>query len=455
MKADIFSIHLKPVIDFVVREYPFPEGMLREFPWRPQYERLKELYTRNMLAITLGGKPVGGMVTDFSEPEPALIFFEVARELRGQGIGRHALNLLVDRLRGRGYARMFVQTGRPQIYDGMGYAYEPVDGGLYLDLSYPWASAEPAEVPLTIIYHPDYLRYDLPRHPESPQRISYTLSYLHVQGVLRRLGHLFPEEAREEELLLVHTPEHLARVREASEKRLRFDYSTVAFPETYRIASLAYGGALLAAKEVERGKLKKLFVLARPPGHHAEPSAAKGFCFFNNAAGAAMYLFKKGMRVAILDWDAHHGDGTQAVFWRLPVLYISIHQRYLYPYTGEPDERGEGPGLGYTVNLPVPPGSGWRDYAPAFEAALEALTSYRPDVIIVSAGQDGHREDTATSLMLTEEDYGRMAAAVARLANEEAGGRLILVLEGGYNPRALSKSIFQITKSLLGYGGNV
>lgn len=442
-------MQLKPIIEFEIGEYPFKDGMLVEFPWKAQYKRLKELYTRKMLAITFDGEPVGGMVTDFSEDVPSLIFFEVAREMRGRGLGKAALNLLIDQLRSEGFGRMFVQTGRPEIYDGLGYSYEPSEGGLYLDLAYPWASAPSEASPLTIIYHPDYLRYDVPKHPENPKRISYTLSTLHVHGLLRRTGHLFPRRATEDELLLVHTPQHLEAIKEASRESRRFDPSTVAFPGTYEIASLAYGGAVVAAEAVFSGKVKKAFVLARPPGHHAEPSVAKGFCFFNNAAGAAMWLYRRGMRVAILDWDAHHGDGTQAVFWDKPVLYVSIHQKYAYPYTGEPEERGEGEGLGYTLNLPVPPESTWREYSGAFYKALEALNEFDPDVIIVSAGQDGHVEDKTSSLALTEEDYGRMAREVKELAESRAEGRLILVLEGGYNLQALSRSVLEIVKAIV------
>jgi acetoin utilization deacetylase AcuC-like enzyme len=298
--------------------------------------------------------------------------------------------------------------------------------------------------PTLLLTDPLFLRHDPgPEHPERPERLARILDLLEsepISGTERRA----PRPATEEELAAVHTPrlrEYLRRLRGRHEV---IDPDTLTSPDSYDAAVLAAGASVQAVEEVLAGRARNAFALVRPPGHHAEPDRAMGFCLFNNAAIAAEAARRRGAeRVLILDWDVHHGNGTQAAFWlRRDVLYMSAHQFPFYPDTGAPFEVGEGPGAGYTLNCGVPEGATDADYGAFFqELFLPVAEAYKPDLVLVSAGFDAHRKDPLGGMDLTERGFAAMSTALKTLAESVCGGRLVMLLEGGYSLEGLSQSV--------------
>jgi acetoin utilization deacetylase AcuC-like enzyme len=252
-----------------------------------------------------------------------------------------------------------------------------------------------------------------------------------------------PQPVTIDDLLLVHTNAHVDMVRGAAESGGRWlDADTHVSARSYEIALLAAGGAVAATGAWGGGRAS--FALVRPPGHHATPDRAMGFCLFNNIAIAARRLLDAGYeRLAIVDWDVHHGNGTQAAFIDEPrVLFCSLHQWPLYPGSGWFTESGTGAGEGLTVNLPLPSGSLDGDYARAFEAVVEPVVAqFAPQALLVSAGQDPHADDPLASMQLTSAGFAQMALRVLRLARAHCDGRLTLVLEGGYDRRASALAV--------------
>jgi len=300
-----------------------------------------------------------------------------------------------------------------------------------------------AERRLALIYDDEYLEHEQhPTHPERRERLSYTLDRLREEGVLEVEGVdlVEPEPADREDIELVHDPDHVELIRRMSEQGGGvIDADTAVTERTYEQALLAAGGSILAVELVVKGEYDVAFAMVRPPGHHAGRAKAAGFCYFNNAAIATEYAIQEldVERVAILDWDAHHGDGTQEIFYdRDDVLYVSIHQdgRTLYPGTGFPHEVGEGDGEGYTVNIPVPPGSGDETYRRAFREIIDPVVrEYDPDLILISAGQDCHFTDPITNLAVTARGYEWMMRRAVELAEDVDALGPVAVLEGGYS----------------------
>jgi acetoin utilization deacetylase AcuC-like enzyme len=280
-------------------------------------------------------------------------------------------------------------------------------------------------------------------HPERPARMDAVMHAV-------RATQAPVEEARpaaDEDLERVHPPEFLAGIRELAERGGgAIDLDTVVSERSYDAALAASGAATAAVDAVLAGDVGAAFCMGRPPGHHAEAARAMGFCLLNHAAVAAAHARAAGVeRVAVLDWDAHHGNGTQAIFWDDPdVLYVSLHQYPFYPGTGAAGEVGEGDGQGATVNLPLAVGTDEAAFLAVFrEHAVPAVERFGPDLVIVSAGFDAHMDDPLCGLGVTSEGFGEMATEL-----RERFGGLALVLEGGYDLGALETSVAAVLASL-------
>ena len=300
-----------------------------------------------------------------------------------------------------------------------------------------------------LIYSDDYLQHDTgDHHPESRERYAATLGGLQAdRDFWESLAKLAPRPATDQELLRCHderTIDHVARACERG--RAALDQDTVVSRESERVARLAAGGACRAVDAVLSGEADRAFVACRPPGHHATVGAAMGFCLFNNVAVAARYAqdhYPQIKQVLIVDFDVHHGNGTQDIFYQdSTVYYYSLHQYPWYPGTGSAGERGAQEGEGYTLNVPVAAATPAADYLRLFERGLEeVMKNFAPDLVLVSAGFDAHRADPLGQLLLTDEDYARMTGRLAEAARATGRGRLVSCLEGGYNLQTLGATV--------------
>ncbi len=311
---------------------------------------------------------------------------------------------------------------------------------------------------LLVINDRTYLEHAPGNWPEGPHRLEAIWGVLAESGVAEALTYESPATATEEDLGLIHSWRHIERVRRvAGEGGGHLTLDTVVSPESFRVALLAAGGAMKATDAVLSGKVPRAAALVRPPGHHATPEEGMGFCLFNNVAIAAAHArARRGVeRVLIVDWDLHHGNGTEAAFYGTDrVLFFSCHESPAYPGTGWVTDVGEGEGEGYTVNVPFPPGTGDSLYEEAFETMLAPVArAYRPEVILVSCGLDAHFLDPIGRLRLTAAGYGRLATIVTGLADELCGGKAVFVLEGGYDPVGLGWSLASVFNVASGRGG--
>lgn len=307
------------------------------------------------------------------------------------------------------------------------------------------------------LYDPRYLDHDPGSgHPESRERLVATLKYLETLPWFRGLTRVKPRHAEADWIQTVHSPAYIQHAKETCQKGYRFlDSPDVGVsPKSFDIALLATGGALELADQVMAGKVKNGFALLRPPGHHAEKDVAMGFCLFNNIAILARYLQKHhGLeKVLILDWDVHHGNGTQHSFYEDPsVLYISLHQYPFYPGTGAFTETGSGRGRDATLNCPMPASSQDTDYEEAFTAKiLPKIKEFKPDMVLISAGFDAHAKDPLANISLTTDFFGWMSQRMMEVAEQYSGGRLISLLEGGYHLEALPRCVAKHLEVLLG-----
>jgi acetoin utilization deacetylase AcuC-like enzyme len=303
------------------------------------------------------------------------------------------------------------------------------------------------------------LRHRVAGHPERPERLEAIEDRLHGDGLTPAVSALPVRMATEDELLLVHSPALVDTIKTLCARPSGgwLTPDTPVCPESHHAALWAAGCALSAVDAVLRGNVQSAFALCRPPGHHANRDQARGFCLYNNVALAAAYAQAQYAldSIAILDWDLHHGNGTQHIFYaagRVSFVSLHVYGPSFYPGSGALEEMGDGDGLGHNLNLPLPPGCGDDDYQYVFESLVApALCAWRPQLLLVSAGFDAHKDDPFQAMQLTSAGFYRLAKMAAEFARE-AGIGLVLVLEGGYNLQALGESVAESVKGLLGLG---
>jgi len=308
-------------------------------------------------------------------------------------------------------------------------------------------------MPTGVIVSDDFRKHDPGKgHPESAERMGAVARAISSPDLASKLEIVSPKPAEKEHILLVHWERLYDEVvATRGKERTYLDSDTVASPATADVAHLAVGAVLTGIDRVMPGgehKLENVFAFPRPPGHHAKPDKAMGFCFFNNVAVGAMYALKRYQlrRILVIDFDVHHGNGTQKAFYTSPeVLYLSTHQSPHYPGTGNINETGKDEGEGYTLNVPMPAGMGDREYLRVFRDVLVPVgLEYKPELILVSAGFDAHREDPLGGMELSSAGYVAITAEILGLAREACGGKAVFVLEGGYNLLALQGSIASV-----------
>ncbi len=293
------------------------------------------------------------------------------------------------------------------------------------------------------------------RHPERPERLAAILRHLGRTGLDRKCTNGAVRAATDEEILRVHSPEILAEYRGVHPaKPVQLEADTWLSEGSETAGRLAAGAVVEAVSGVIAGPARRALCLVRPPGHHARPSGPMGFCLFASVAiGARHALDQLGLnRVLIVDWDVHHGNGTQEIFYEDPrVAFLSVHRYPFYPGSGGLDETGAGAGLGSTRNVPLPFGVSRADYLAAFRSSLHEMADrFRPELILISAGFDAHAEDPVGSLGLEVEDFATLTGDVLDVARVHAGGRVVSVLEGGYNVPILAGCVELHLRTLLG-----
>jgi acetoin utilization deacetylase AcuC-like enzyme len=305
------------------------------------------------------------------------------------------------------------------------------------------------------VYDPIYLVHDTGYHSENATRLTATLSYLEKTGLLAELKLIKPRAATVDEIAAVHDRQYISYIAYVAQKGGAWlEVDTVMSPKSYDAAIYAAGGVITATDEVMQGKVNSAFALVRPPGHHAISDRAMGFCIFNNIAVAAKYALSqyKLERIAIIDFDVHHGNGTQEAFNSDPrVLYVSTHQYPHYPGTGNAEDTGTPAGQGTILNVPMPAASGDHEYHAVFEKIIvPVVRRYQPQLIMVSAGYDIHWADELAQMQVTTTGIADIVRFIRQLADELCQGKIVIALEGGYNLEALSTSIKATFDVLMG-----
>ncbi|RKX60822.1 MAG: histone deacetylase [Thermodesulfobacteriota bacterium] len=301
-----------------------------------------------------------------------------------------------------------------------------------------------------VIRDPGYLEHDQgPGHPESPDRLRVIYERLDREDVKVRFKTIVPRSAGRDELLWNHTGDYIDKIAKTAGKDFyRLDPDTATSAGSWEAACLAVGGVFAAMDEIAGPDAQNGFALVRPPGHHAEKDCAKGFCIFNNVALGAHYArhVLGCERVLIVDWDLHHGNGTQHSFYNdSSVLYLSTHQYPYYPGSGSVDQMGEGDGEGFTVNVPLSPGAGDEDFAAIFNRLFVPISkTFSPDFILVSAGFDTYRDDPLGGMEVTVNGFAYMARVLLNLAESCCNGRILFCLEGGYNFTGLIDGVLAV-----------
>ncbi len=310
-------------------------------------------------------------------------------------------------------------------------------------------------MPVAFATNPRSAAHTMPGHPESAARLDAVVQQLRQDGLWKRLEHVSAEVAPDEALAAVHTAEHLARLARTAhlDALAMWGADTYVTAASYQAARLAAGATMRVVDAVLGGQAISGIAAVRPPGHHATSDDAMGFCLLNNVAIAARHALRAhGLaRVLIVDYDVHHGNGTQEIFYDdASVLYLSTHQSPLYPGTGAVEEIGRGAGRGYTVNIPMPSGVGDRGYRRAFDEVVVPLARrFAPQLILVSLGFDAHWSDPLANMRLSLSGYADLAHVLIALAEELCGGRIVFVMEGGYNGQVLAHGWANVARALL------
>lgn len=291
--------------------------------------------------------------------------------------------------------------------------------------------------------------------PEIPKRLQSIYTMLDDPDIRGLFVDVLPRQAKQADVLLFHTPDYFEKIAETKGKKLiAFTADTHACEDSFEAALCATGGLLNAITQVVQKKIDNAFALVRPPGHHAEKSRAMGYCLFNHVAVGALFAIKRLNlgKILIIDWDIHHGNGTQHAFERDPnVLFFSVHQVGLFPGTGSFTDTGIGAGEGYTINLPIPRGYGNSEYVSIFECLLAPIADqFSPDLILVSAGFDTHKDDFMGGMQMTAAGYAGLTASIKRIGDRVCSGNIVMSLEGGYQSGALSDSVKAVLKEMAG-----
>jgi acetoin utilization deacetylase AcuC-like enzyme len=303
-----------------------------------------------------------------------------------------------------------------------------------------------------------FLKHDTgPYHPERKERLISIKQGLESFPHSTQLVRVKSRAATEPELKLIHTMSHIQRIQRTSgQAYTHLDVDTVASAQSYEVALHAVGGVLVLIDSLYSGQIQNGFAFVRPPGHHAEPGKAMGFCLFNNVAIGAAYALEnyRLARVLIIDFDVHHGNGTQKAFYtRQDVLYISTHQFPLYPGTGDFPEVGAGTGKGYTVNLPLPAGTEDHTYNLVYERIISPICeAYRPQLILVSAGFDAYTEDPLAGMNVTPEGFAGITRTLHSLADKHCDGKVLFILEGGYHLIGLPLCVLRVLDEIIRHG---